>query len=120
MFPVYLPFLIQDKVDQIRNDMVFDKATSMYMRIGEMAGGICMANKASVCKKCIEEDYKKYKESYLHRMHQLPGNYFCNIHGELLEQVVGVNEEELLRIDINDANIHYKKLSFDQSLTLEL
>jgi len=33
-----------------------------------------------LCKKCVREDLQAYGMAYWHREHQLPGNYWCQIH----------------------------------------
>lgn len=40
-----------------------------------------------LCKRCVHEDLQRYGMAYWHRKHQLPGNYWCSLHGSPLKYV---------------------------------
>lgn len=44
-----------------------------------------------LCRRCVLEDLQRYGMPYWHREHQLPGNYWCSIHGSPLKYVVDSN-----------------------------
>lgn len=88
IFPIYRPFLSNQRANQLVTDMEEDRAASIHMRIGEMAGGICKDYGLRVCLKCMIEDKKNYGESYIHRIHQVPGNQICNKHSEVLRKII--------------------------------
>ncbi|MBD7911968.1 TnsD family Tn7-like transposition protein [Clostridium cibarium] len=88
IFPLYLPFVVEERITQLINDMKGSNSREIQIRIGEMAGGICKGFGIRVCLKCIDEDNKKYGESYIHREHQIPGNQICYKHSEVLRKIV--------------------------------
>ncbi|MFT5872444.1 MAG: hypothetical protein ACI8WT_001375 [Clostridium sp.] len=120
IFPVYRPFLSLKRASQLLEDMKGDKAVSIHMRIGEMAGGICKEFGIRVCLSCINEDEEMYGEAYIHRMHQVPGNQICNKHSESLRKVIlpkRLGITQLIELDqctielenqiVNDYNLKY-------------
>lgn len=88
IFPMYRPFLPQERVVKIVNDMKGENSVSIHMRIGEMAGGICKDFGIRICLDCMKEDVRKYGESYIHRVHQVPGNQVCSKHIKPLNKLV--------------------------------
>ena len=130
---MYRPFLPKRRVAQLIEDMKGNKAVSIHMRIGEMAGGICKEFGIRVCLSCMEEDKKMYGESYIHRIHQVPGNQICNKHSEVLKKIIlpkylgknqlvdfSVCEIEQKNFIVNDNNFEYfKNLSQDISKIFE-
>lgn len=87
LLPLYLPFLNDERIKQVIEDMRGDNPNAINLRIGEFTGGICKNMGMRVCTKCIEEDENKYGEGYLHREHQVPGNMICHIHSSILKRV---------------------------------
>lgn len=87
LLPLYLPFLNDNRIEQVIEDMKGDNPNAINLRIGEFTGGICKNMGMRVCTKCIEEDESNYGEGYLHREHQVPGNMICHIHSLILKRV---------------------------------
>lgn len=59
-----------------------------------------------VCPICFQNDIKKYGEPYLHRIHQVPGNFICEIHNTDLVNI-GHNMKDFINLDIK--NVKFKK-----------
>jgi len=120
LFPLYRPFLQSKRIDKLKNDMINGNAVSIYMRIGEMAGGICKSDIPKVCLDCLNEDYEKYGEKYFHTMHQVPGNKMCGVHNKMLYQVKYDEKDNYLDIyDINGNNVQYIEIYIDKNLLFQ-
>ncbi|MFT8347320.1 TnsD family Tn7-like transposition protein [Clostridium saccharoperbutylacetonicum] len=71
-----------------------------------------------ICPKCYKEDKDKYKEAYLHRKHQIPGNEICLRHKiRLIELDIPCNETREEFIDINKYNIDFSKYDNDINIS---
>lgn len=86
IFPLFKPFIFDDKAQKVIEDMKGNNGKVIHMRLGVMAGGICKTKSLKVCTKCAEEDMMNYGEIYLHRVHNVPGNYVCLKHNMFLKQ----------------------------------
>jgi hypothetical protein len=111
IFPLYKPFLTEEKTKQLIDDMTTGNPAAAYMRIGEISAGICKEKSLKICSKCVDEDYSIYGEAYFHRIHQVPGNFICCIHNELLREMpIKCNVIQIQHIkDIYDEKKHLKK-----------
>lgn len=81
--------------------------------------------KLRLCSECVEEDRKKWKECYWHRVHQIPCVKVCPIHGVPLQQSSIIIEtkkcismfisaecaSQIMRPEVNIPAPHYKTLS---------
>lgn len=72
-FPFQAIFMTQEEQMQYVNNVFrpVDRLNTLMMpRIKDLC----------ICPTCWQEDIKKYNEPYFHRVHQLPGMYFCPTH----------------------------------------
>lgn len=60
------------------------------------------------CPICVQEDYKKYKECFFHREHQIPGVVVCPKHGVELYEYKHYTKRDclynLIRLEYNECN----------------
>lgn len=85
-FPFYSPFLTPGSVRRVREDMIESKGSAIHMRAGIMAGRVPLPNRLRYCPSCQSEDHKLFRETYWHRLHQLPGVEVCPSHAVFLER----------------------------------
>lgn len=84
--PFYAPFLKPEIAVRLREDMIGSKGSAIHMRAGIMAGRIPLPERLRFCPLCQTEDRKLFKQTYWHRLHQLPGVEVCPSHAVFLEQ----------------------------------
>jgi hypothetical protein len=87
LLPLYRPFIPEDRVIQICNDMKRGSGNEIHMRSGVMAGKVNRQNDFCFCQLCVEEDKNQYGECYWHRSHQAPGVLVCYRHNIWLDKV---------------------------------
>jgi hypothetical protein len=103
VFPFYKPFIPKLRAESVIEDMKGNGGKSIHMRLGIMAGGILKAKGFKYCLKCIDNDRHKYGEAYIHRIHQVPGMFFCLEHKEPLKEYCISNDASRFRfLHIND------------------
>jgi len=112
LFPIYIPFLPEDRKAQIITEMKNNKGTRLFNLLGIQAGHILEINKLKYCPLCAIEDYKKYDEIYYHRIHQVEGVFVCNKHGCLLKEYIPnryASRLEFVRFDYDklDLKVNY-------------
>lgn len=115
LFPIYIPFLPEDRKAKIITEMKNNKGTRLFNLLGIQAGHILEINKLKYCPLCAIEDYKKYDEIYYHRIHQVEGVFVCNKHGCLLKEYVPnryASRLEFVRFD-------YDKLDLKANYTMD-
>jgi hypothetical protein len=85
LLPFYSPFLLPDKVSQVRRDMTERSlGGSIHGRIGNLTSNI-QVKYLRFCPVCVENDINLCGEPYWHRVHQLPGILVCPQHSVFLE-----------------------------------
>jgi Tn7-like transposition protein D/TniQ len=85
LLPFYAPFLPLQRVQIIREQMVFFDALSIHNRSGIAPTIVRRPNWLRFCPLCVQEDDLKFGEPYWHRLHQLSGVEVCPIHHVFLE-----------------------------------
>lgn len=85
LLPFYSPFLPIERNQLIRDDMGGDNGAKIHTRLGIVAGYVEMPSHLRFCPVCVEDDKKRFGESYWHRLHQVPGVEVCPIHSVFLE-----------------------------------
>lgn len=85
LLPFYAPFLPLQRVQEIREQMVFFDALGIHSLSGIAPTIIRRPNWLRFCPLCAQEDDLKFGEPYWHRLHQLPGVEVCPIHHVFLE-----------------------------------
>lgn len=81
----YSPFVHEDRVKLIREEMADDKDNRIYSRLAINTGGVPMPQALRFCPECVIVDRRAYGESYWHRVHQLAGVEICPSHTTFLE-----------------------------------
>lgn len=85
LFPFYAPFLLPDRAKQLRTDMIErSPGGAIHGRLGVLTSNI-EVDFLRYCPICAEEDFELYRETYWHRVHQLPGIFVCPHHSVFLE-----------------------------------
>jgi hypothetical protein len=65
--------------------MTDSNGSAIHMRSGVMAGPIPQPKWLRFCPLCVADDAKRFRETYWHRLHQLPGVEVCPVHAVFLE-----------------------------------
>lgn len=109
LYPLYSPFLPQDRKEAIEFDMRYRNGMAIYTKIGAVAGSICRKEGIYYCPKCAIEDKEKYGEAYFHRIHQVQGVIVCPFHGCLLYMYSvskkDVSRQQFIRLEYEKANL---------------
>jgi hypothetical protein len=85
LFPFFSSFIQPVLVRQLRTSMESRCGPTAHMRSGIMASRISMPAHLRFCPTCKREDEAYFRESYWHRLHQLPGVVVCPSHQTSLE-----------------------------------
>lgn len=81
VFPFFKPFLPLERANSVQKGML-DDSRSVLAEMGINAGNAFLKEGRiiKVCKVCLKSDEQDYGMSYLHRVHQVPGNLMCIKH----------------------------------------
>ncbi|MGG7162972.1 TnsD family Tn7-like transposition protein [Clostridium ihumii] len=121
VFSYYSPFIDKKRKSEIMNYMKLKGSSSIYTKLGMVAGGICKKNYIAYCPICSKQDIEENGESYIHREHQLQGIILCPHHGCKLKSYDKSRldsskieyirlERELLSLEVNNEKIsNYEK-----------
>lgn len=82
----YAPFLPSGRALQVRNAMRDGGANRVAERIGISADRLKMPTRLRFCPTCVEQDRINFRETYWHRIHQIPGVEVCPHHEVFLEE----------------------------------
>jgi TniQ len=85
LLPFYAPFVLPERLRQLRQDMHGRNGPGIHMRLGIMASRVPLPQWLRLCPQCVEDDRKQYSECYWHRVHQVPGVEVCPIHETRLQ-----------------------------------
>ena len=80
LYRVFSSFLSEEKALLIYSGMKSSEKFNVYAKLGLIGTKIEMQNNLLYCPKCLEEDKKRYGESYWRVLHQVPGVFYCNKH----------------------------------------
>ncbi len=86
ILPYYSLFIDEKVKKEILEAIKYKGSSSIYTKLGIIAGGICKKAGIFYCPICAAKDIKEYGEAYIHREHQLEGILLCPHHGTLLKQ----------------------------------
>lgn len=116
LFPFFSAFLSNERTSKNIQNIIDGEGRNIHSDYG-LTGSIVKATKPLThCRKCMEEDIKKYGETYWHRVHQLPGVFVCPFHkvplltslkeleGATQYQFVLPDEEDILNSVRHDYN----------------
>lgn len=87
VFPFFRPFLTQENQRIIIKGMKTKGKYHLKDMMGANSGYIFNDNIIKVCLECFKEDVAKYGEGYIHRTHQIPGNFICLKHNKFFMQL---------------------------------
>ena len=80
VFPFIKPFIPIERSKRIVDILQNNESESAYKLSGFSRVESLKTHYLRYCPLCIKEDIQKYGETYWHRVHHLPGVYFCPIH----------------------------------------
>lgn len=80
VFPFIKPFIPLERSKRIVDILQNNESESAYKISGFSRVESLKIHYLRYCPLCIKEDNQKYGEAYWHRVHQLPGVYFCPVH----------------------------------------
>ena len=103
IFPFFKPFMPEERANSVIKGMVDDDARRVVGEIGTNTGEIFLKEGRiiKVCKACLESDVEDLREPYIHRIHQIPGNFLCNKHETPLSYFSVQKDKSNLEIDID-------------------
>lgn len=84
LLPYFKPFLPQERLKQIEEEMLHGDGSSLYMKLGLPANGVKNNKFLRYCHMCVDRDRLRYGIAYWHRAHQLPGVTVCHLHSCLV------------------------------------
>jgi hypothetical protein len=85
LLPFFSAFLPPARVERLRRNMLESSASAAHMRSGIMASRIPLPSRLRYCPACKWEDERRFRETYWHRLHQIPGVEVCATHEVFLE-----------------------------------
>lgn len=116
IFPYLRVFMKEEDIDEAMKAMKYDIRYNFMDRTGINEKNIFDINVIKVCPSCYDEDKNVYGEAYIHRQHQVPGNFICIKHMKyLVNYKIPSNTPKNEFININqceiDFHIEHKELS---------
>lgn len=111
VLPIYRSFVYEERYENAINQIkVSDKyATNPLHSIGYIS--LSNTNEVFYCPYCIDEDIKMYGEAYIHRSHQVDGNYICWKHKSLLSVYLFSNSKCFIHDTENINTSSYKNVT---------
>jgi len=88
LFPFYAPFLSQDRLRRLKDQMISDNAVSVTKLVGNLGNATTTTTTPPwfrYCPVCVEADRASFGECYWHRLHQVRGVEICPLHEVFLE-----------------------------------
>ncbi|WP_186431370.1 TnsD family Tn7-like transposition protein [Clostridium sp. BSD9I1] len=114
ILPFYKPFIPLNRYEKAIKNIKQGQLTSVKSSLGMTAGSIFKTIGINYCPQCIAHDRKTYGEAYLHRIHQLEGNFICVKHKCLLEtfepEITSTNTvfQDIEKLTLNFSNENIK------------
>ncbi|MFC4929284.1 TnsD family Tn7-like transposition protein [Massilia sp. GCM10023247] len=87
LFPYFSPYLSDRQVISARRAMAGSTASGLKMLLGLLASRLGGRNRLRFCERCRQRDTDERGLAYWHRVHQLPGVWFCPLHGCALAEL---------------------------------
>jgi hypothetical protein len=85
LLPFFSAFLLPARVEEIRRNMRESSSSAAHMRSGIIASRIPLPGRLHYCPTCKVDDERQFRETYWHRLHQIPGVEVCPTHEVFLE-----------------------------------
>lgn len=110
LYPIYAPFLPQQRSQQILQAMRSSNGVSIHDKTGIRASSIHVPRYFRFCPKCIQDDQTTYGELHWHRIHQVSGIFVCPHHAEPLQEssvpMQGMNRHEYIAASFENCAVH--------------
>lgn len=84
LYPIYAPFISKERALFLREDMKGCRGGAIHGRAGVLTSKLS-TEYLRFCPLCVAEDRKEWRETYWHRLHQVPGVEVCPVHLTFLE-----------------------------------
>ena len=88
LLPLYSPFIGQERIMAIREQMITGDGQSLHRKIGIAHPDVPRISQIRYCPNCLKEDKKSFGEAYWHRLHHIPGVEACHIHSTFIENTM--------------------------------
>lgn len=107
IIPLFTPFMEKERANRVVNNILIGDTRRLKGEIGLNTGNVFIEEpNIKICPICYEEDKEKYGQAYIHRNHQVMGNYICNNHGNNLHKYnIPYNINRCEYVDINKINV---------------
>lgn len=100
LLPFYAPFLTASRGQDLRQFMRGQKSPVRSSGVlGWLVNKSVRSPYPRLCLACAEEDQARYGESYWHRVHQIPGVFWCPVHELLLHRSTTSWADRLISAD---------------------
>lgn len=84
LYPFYSPFISSERALSLWEDMKGSRGGATHGRAGVLTSKLT-TEYLRFCPLCVVEDRKEWRETYWHRLHQVPGVEVCPVHLTFLE-----------------------------------
>ncbi|MCT4594726.1 MAG: TnsD family Tn7-like transposition protein [Anaeromicrobium sp.] len=115
LYNCYLPFVPIQTQRKIIRIMKGQERSKTFGFVGMSTQKHLKRRHLFYCPICAKQDYKRFGESYFHRIHQIPGVNICNQHKCLLTEyekelkLIGVGKYYDCDYNFLDLKIHYEE-----------
>jgi hypothetical protein len=115
LLPFFATFISSQRYDTAIDSLRQGNSQGIYCSLGINSSSIILNRTLYHCSDCIKEDSKKYGETYWHRIHQVPGVFYCPVHFTRL-LYLEENVEQLKQKDyINPNELRFESAAKDTS-----
>ena len=129
IFPVYTPFLPNNRIEQIIYEAKLGNASKIPPMLGEISGDVSKNKYTKFCPKCYKEEKIKFGEYYINRIHQFPGNEICHIHnvplqkayayGNLYKRSIVMITDDDIKYTVDEMVTNLKDYFYNLSIDIE-
>lgn len=106
LYPFYTSFMDKDNSNKVYQLMVNESGGKANIKCGIIVKSTDKNKYLRFCPKCMEEDIKKYGETYWHRTHQIPEYMVCSKHKTLIQnssvEINRHNRYKIIAADIDN------------------
>lgn len=128
LYPFYTAFMNKDDSDKVYKLMLNESGGRANTKVGIIAKGTSKNKYLRFCPKCMEEDIRKYGETYWHRIHQVPEYIVCSKHKTLIQnssvEINRYNRYELIAANVDnciledDSSIKFNQKTYERLIVL--
>lgn len=107
VYPFLKPFMIKENAEKLLKIMTEKSKGTKRNILSFDNDNECSKHSIKVCPQCFIEDKDSFGEAYIHRMHQIPGNFICTKHMNALIKFPLPNDLPLNAFwDINEISLN--------------